>query len=71
MCHGAIRLLSRGRLRGERGDSVRVGLDDDILHNLLFFGIEDFGQGFVKLGLVLLELCSLRGRKGRRLALWY
>ncbi len=48
-------LLPGRRLRGQCGDCVCVGLDDDVLDDLLFFGVEDFGQGFVKLGLVLLE----------------
>ena len=55
-----VRLLPRGRLRSQRGDRVRVRLDDDVLDDLLFFGTEDFGEGFVELGLVLLEFFGER-----------
>lgn len=51
-----IRLLPGRRLCCQCGDRVRVRLDDDVLDDLLFFRVEDFGQGFVELGLVLLEL---------------
>jgi len=38
-----IRLQPGRRLRRECGDRVRVGLDDYVLDDLLFFGVEDFG----------------------------
>ena len=53
-------MLPRGRLRSQRGDRVRVRLDDDVLDDLLFFRTEDFGEGFVELGLVLLEFFGER-----------
>ncbi len=38
-----IHLQPGRRLRRECGDRVRVGLDDYVLDDLLFFGVEDFG----------------------------
>jgi hypothetical protein len=37
------------------GLSVRLGLVDDALHDLLFFGVKVCGEGFVELRLFLLE----------------
>ena len=61
--NSAIRLLPPRRLRRQRSNSVCVGLNDNVLNDLLFFGVEYFGQGFVELGLILLEF-YLGGKEG-------
>ena len=38
-------------------DSIGIGLYDDILNDLLFVWIEDFGKVLVNLRLCLLQLC--------------